>query len=238
MSRIILSVLLLVLVVARAWAQTPPSLDGTPVQTQTGGSAGVSVASGVTTTGSSGILVTAIMFNTGNGPIVSVVSSPALTWAQRGTVCGDPTRSVVVYTAPYSSSFSGSVTVTNTGNGFIDQIVFAVKGAAATPFDSAGPVCATTGGGTGPSIALANNHDFVFCNMGFSGFSYALGTGWTAVGGTAWVQGVMQQTTSTGGSFTCTVTAAGIDAGTIDAFTADSAGGGGGGTLMLLGTGQ
>jgi hypothetical protein len=226
---------------AGALAQTPPSLDGTPVSTNSGGSSGVQTSPTITTTGSAGILVTGV-FNNSGGSVSSVVSSPALTWTQRGTGCDNGTRRTTIYTAPYTSSFSGTVTVTISPSQFVDINVFAVKGSAASPFDANGPVCATPGGGAnGASMTTATNHVFVFCNMGLAGGGYTAGTGWTTIAGTSGFQAVEYQTASGGGSFTCTVAGGGsVDAGTIDAFTADTAGGGGGisGSMMLTGIGQ
>jgi hypothetical protein len=209
-----------------ALAQTPPSLDGTPVQTQTGGTAGSNTTAAFSTVGTSGVVVVPIFCNTPCAiASVTSTSSPTLTFSVRSAPCAGASRTVATYTAPYSSAISGTFTVTATTSTFIDLTVFAVKGVAASPFDPNGPVCNTTGGSTsGASMTTANNHDFVWCNEGLTGAGFVANAGWTAISGNAWFQGTVQQTTSVGGAFTCSNSAGTIDASTIDALTADGAG--------------
>ena len=170
------------------------SLDGS---NHNAGSGATVVVSLTTTTGSGVIVVAA---NT-NAASVSNVTAAGLSFVQRTSITGISGTTITNWTAPYSSNFSGNITVTPASSAFTAVTAFGIGGAPSTSyFDPNGslPVEST---GTILSITTSNANDFIFANYATSNASSTAGSGFAAISAAAnfqLVEYVIVSTTQSG----------------------------------------
>lgn len=158
----------------------------------------------LTTTNGSGLIVVGVI---SNGTVSSITGS-GLTFTQRGTQLVATGGHVDVFTAPYSTNFSGTITVNCNGSPI--AIAFGVSGVkTASPFDVNGPQTNTT---TNASITTANANDFVFAVM-VTGGSMTAAAPWITIAGSSFA-GAMYQIVSATGTYT-SAEATGASSGTI-----------------------
>jgi hypothetical protein len=172
------------------------SLDGTPVTAT--GSGATTTLPGFSTAAGSGEIVVAIITNAAS---VTSVTAPGLTFTLRSSYTGGAGASVgAVFTAPYTSNFSGTVTVTVASSSFAQATVFAIG--SATTGDTGGPVAKPSGGAA--SITTTNANDFVFASMALSTSTGTVGAGWTQIANANFMLVEFQIVSSTG-TFTGTL---------------------------------
>lgn len=187
------------------------SLDGTPVAA--GQSSTTITLTGFTTTAGSGEIVVCILSNAAS--VVSVTAT-GLTFTARNAYSGGFGFSIgAVYTAPYTTNFSGTITVTLASATGGRGVVFAVGGAnTSTPFDSGGP---QNNNGTGaPSITTTNANDFVYTSTNTSLTTTTAGTGWTLISSAGGML-VEYQIVSATGTYTTTIGGGTLQGSIIDA---------------------
>src|SRR5271166_6369566 len=135
------------------------SLDGVGFTNATSTSVSVSL----TTTAGSGVIVVSYIGNAAPASSNPVTAS-GLSFTQRGTTVSAGSNYLAIYTAPYSSNFSGTITVTASTTTYLTAVCWGVGGAATTsyfdtnvslPFQSSSVVAA------GP-INTSNANDFIF----------------------------------------------------------------------------
>lgn len=154
------------------------SLDGSNFGSN--GSASQLIVS-LTTSAGSGVIVMCCVEN--DGPLTSV-TAPSLTFAlltnpQNSTNAG---QFVEIWTAPYTSNFSGNITINSTGAAFFTAVVFGIGGAATSSyFDSNGslPLANPNPAAEIGPASTSNAKDFIF--------GCALGSGSNSVDATNWL---------------------------------------------------
>lgn len=169
----------------------------------------------LTTTQGNGTIVVGLV-TAGNGNL-PVPSASGLIFTQVGSTNnlsnGDQ---VFMWTAPYATNFSGSITITFAlGSPFSVLSVMGISDAkSSSPNDAGGPVNNTS---SAPSMTTLNANDCVIAFFETNGVSASPGSGWTASPGsnsTNFVFMEYQFVTSTG-TFTATMSAGTIAGGTI-----------------------
>jgi hypothetical protein len=152
-----------------------PSLDGTPV-TATASGTTITLAGFSTAAGAGEVVVPVTTNATG----VSSVAAPGLTFTLRSSYTGGAGASVgAVFVAPYTSNFSGTVTVTLASSAFGVATVFAIGGA--TTGDAGAPVAKASGGAA--SLTTTNANDFVYASISLPTSTGTQGAGWTPLPG-------------------------------------------------------
>jgi hypothetical protein len=187
------------------------ALDGTPVNGSQG-SGTTAVTGTLSTSNGSGNIVIAIASNA--GPVVSVAAS-GLSFAQRLTITGTQGPALLaVYTAVYTTNFSGAITVTMTvANQYSEVIAWGVSGSPATAqFDTGAGIPGSSTSTTSP-ITTTNPNDFVYSVNALSATTDTPGAGWTLIATTGFLLCEYQIVSSTG-TFTGT-TGGGLTQGSI-----------------------
>jgi len=167
---------------------------------------------GLTLTTTQGTGVIYVAANTNAVTTVTSVTGTGLTFAKRSSVTGTNGNIVELWAAPYSTNFSGTITVNWGSAGFV-TIAAAGAGNASGTFDSGGPQTGTGVGGA--TITAAHQPDFVIfaSTLGGAGTDTA-GPTWTTVSGTNSLL-LAYQITSATGSFTADDAGANLIAGTV-----------------------
>jgi hypothetical protein len=167
------------------------ALDGST--TGNGGSGTVTTGTLGTTGGSGEILVTIAS----NATTVSSVAAGALTCTSRSSV--GPTfgyNLLAVYGCPYSTNYSGTITVVVGSASSTEVVAFGVK--SATTFDTGGPATSTN-----PPASITTTHatDFVYSLNSLSTTTDTAGSGWTLIASASFAL-VQYQIASSTGTFT------------------------------------
>lgn len=173
------------------------SLDGTPV---TGANVTGTFATGTLTTSAGfGQIVVAIATNAAS---VSSVTATGLVFTQRGAgwTSGFGTATGQEWVAPYTSNFSGVITITLSSNVYGQACAWAIGGANTnTPFDSNVSLPAISASSTATGTT-SNANDFVYA-IAASTSTDTPGAGWTLVASASSLT-VEYQIVSATGSFT------------------------------------
>jgi hypothetical protein len=200
----------------------------------------------LTTTGGSGQIVVCIGTNNTTNPSITSVTAAGLTFLQRTNFfSGSGWTSMNTWVAPYTSNFSGSITITANGTQAVTADVFGISGADTTasvtagspPFDSnaALPAHSASGNVTGQHTSSANTFIFSAVSVSAASDPGGAGAGWTALPGSnanfLLVQYQIVSSTQTGLT-SATATSADDKGSILDAIIAGS--GGGGGSPVLL----
>ena len=129
-----------------------------------------SVVISLTTTAGSGVIVVSYIGNAAPASSNAVTAS-GLTFTQRGTTGNTGGDYLAEFTAPYTSNFSGNITVTASSSTYLTAVVFGIGGAATSSyFDTNGslPLDALSSNadstGAGP-ISTTASHTFIFCAL-------------------------------------------------------------------------
>lgn len=150
------------------------SLDGKNSGSTTAASLNVSL----TTTKWSGTIVAAIISNAA----VTSVTAGGLTFTLRATVNDGGSDFCTIYSAPYSSNFSGNITVNLASSTFVTMTAFGVGGASGFDADASLP---KTAGGNFAAFNTSNARDFIYAlSIPTNSPPYTAGTGWTLLNGT------------------------------------------------------
>jgi hypothetical protein len=202
------------------------SLDGS---IEGNNAAAASLVVSLTTTAGSGVIVVGVLNGNDSNTVTSVTAS-GLTFTSRGTTTGGGDR-ITQYTAPYTTNFSGNITVNLSASDYVTVIAFGVGGAATSNYfdpNLASPVVGTAYPG---SITTTNANDFIYAIIGESTGGDAAGSGYTRIGSSANYNCTEYQIVST----TQSALSVTIGTGAWDVFMADAiiaAGGGGGGNFV------
>lgn len=132
----------------------------------------------LTTTQGSGTIIVCAM--TVAASFTGVPTATGLTFVSRGSVTSAGGVFLQAFEAPYSSNFSGTISITSASSGELDMRAFGV--ANSSGFDTGGPQTASTFG-TNASITTAHAADFVYFQA--ANGSGGVGGSWTNVDGTA-----------------------------------------------------
>lgn len=154
------------------------SLDG---EGTANAGAGTSVSVPLTTTTGSGVIVVLYIGNA--APAASnPVTGAGLSFTNRFSTSSGG-NFFAEYTAPYTSNFSGNITVTASASTFLTSLAFGIGGAATSSFfDANGSLPGTAGSGN-TTISTSNANDFIFgFNVNNAG---APGAPWTLIDATA-----------------------------------------------------
>jgi hypothetical protein len=136
----------------------------------------------LTTTKAPGVIV--VGFSSGIDTVSSVTAS-GLTFTKRvGPVAGTG-NNLYEYAAPYSSNFSGNITIANSGTSFASGIAFGVSGAPSSSyFDPNVSLPATTTTAAAPTGTTTTANDIVFVFVSLMVNTVTPGSGWSRVTGT------------------------------------------------------
>lgn len=180
---------------------------------------GASVTIPLTTQGSSGVIVVLYVGNLAEG---ANPTAPGLTFTKR-TLANPQSGSnfIAEFTAPFTSSFSNTITVNASGSTFITALAFEIKVAATSSiFDANGSLPGSATSGT-ITYSTSNANDFIFT---WAVNNSALGAPWTEIDATArgnFLSNGYQVVSSTQTSQTASATGGGA----VDAIVQASAGG-------------
>jgi hypothetical protein len=180
----------------------------------------------LTTTGGSGVIVV-VGVAAADPQVVSSVTAAGLTFTQRITF--DSGTNNYSFVAPYTSNFSGNITVAigNDEIQFSSGIAFGISGAPASSyFDTNGslPAQATLAAVSGTT---SEPNDFVFCFYSTNDNTVTQGSGWTLIQDSSNYVLAQYQIGGTPGTFTGNISDnTKINAGLMDAIIAGSGGGG------------
>lgn len=156
------------------------SLDG-HATANTG--AGTSVAPNLTTTAGSGVIVVLYVANAAPAASNPVTASGLVFGAPRIST-NDGGDYFAEFTAPYTSNFSGSITVQAASSTYLTALAFGIGGAATSNYYDSNvslPAVNNTGG-TSISITTSNADDFIF---GFGVSPIGSGNPWIEIDTTA-----------------------------------------------------
>lgn len=159
----------------------------------------------LTTTTGSGVIICALLVG-GSASTSGIPTATGLTFTLRKFQTSGAIT-VYIYTAPYTTNFSGTVTVNITGGGaIIEACAFGIGGAATTSsFDpNASVPNAVTG--TDPSVTTSNANDFLVAAEYTTSNGPTAGTGFTEVIPVTFTQFMVQyRIVSATGSYTATL---------------------------------
>jgi hypothetical protein len=160
-------------------APQPPS-GGVTIALDGSGTTNSSLASftiPLTTANGSGLIVVTVGSN--NSTIPTSLVASGLTFTLRTTTANNGGVTNATFTAPYTSNFSGNITVNQGGvAAFTTATAFGISGVhTASPFDGSA-VIGTTG-----TVAITTTHanTFIFAMYGSAVASPGAGAGWTAI---------------------------------------------------------
>lgn len=126
-------------------------------------STGTSLPVTLTTTGGCGIIVVGLV---GFDVSAGVPTATGLTFTQRGSGINVGGQFTQVYTAPYSTNFSGTITATTSSSGFDTVLAFGISGPPSSSFfdtNASLPGQNTTAGATTTAtISTSNANDFIY----------------------------------------------------------------------------
>lgn len=191
------------------------SLDGTPLAASAGGTS-TAVTGTFTTSAGSGVIIAGCATNAAS---ITSVTASGLTFTARKTLT--PTNGptvLAVYTAPYTSNFSGAVTMTQASAGpYGEIIVFAAGGADTAPgFDGNASVPGSSSSTTS-SETTSNANDFVYSVNGLNQATDTAGTGWTIAASANFLLAQYQIVSATGTFTSATATGGATQGSIIDA---------------------
>jgi hypothetical protein len=131
----------------------------------------------LTTTGGSGTVVVGAVVS-GSTTVASVVGlGLTFTASSANPVSVNATDKAYLFTAPYTSNVSGSITVTLVGTGYNVVSVMGISGTKTTAAIDGAAVGAV---GSGPAITTTNANDAVVAILEVSGVAASPGAGWLA----------------------------------------------------------
>ncbi len=152
----------------------PLSLDGTAVNS--GSTSPLTLS--LTTTQGSGVIVVALLSNASS---ITSVTAPGLTFTSRKSI--GPTAGpgiIAEFTAPYSATFSGTISINLGSNAYVAASAWGV--ANATTFDANASVPNTHTTSTACAVSTTTAADFIYGVAGSSTLSGATaGAGWTLI---------------------------------------------------------
>ena len=174
----------------------------------------ISSTPSLTTANGSGVIVIGLAIA---GIQTAIISGPGLSFTPIGIkpLLLANTNNVYMWTAPYSSNFSGNITVTLSGSVYHIVSVLAISGAkTSSPNDAGGPVDNTS---AAPTMTTLNANDCVVSFFETNGVAASAGSGWTgSPGSVATNFGFMEyQFAVSTGTFTSSMSAGTIAGGTI-----------------------
>jgi len=202
-------------------------LDGSATVNNSTGTVAVSL----TTSNGSGVIVVSIVSNSAT---ITSVTATGLTFTSRSTANGSGVY-LYNYTAPYTSNFSGSITVVMGAAQYTTVTAFGVSGAATSNyFDPNASLPATSGNAAAlPTISTSDANDFLFVNYEPSnGPPYTAGSGWTLINGSLYQYVAYKIVSSTQSNLTPPLAASG---GSVNTATVDAIISAGAGTDVLMG---
>jgi hypothetical protein len=187
----------------------------------------------LTTITGSGLIVAAVTSNQFAG--IASVTAPGLTFALREQITGTGGLNCIsIWTAPYTSNFSGVITATQVDSGAIVMWVWGVGGAAtSSSFDTGAGIPGSSKTAALPSITTTNANDFVYSVNSLDTATDTAGSGWTLLTPATGFTLIQFQITSATGTFSPTTgTSDNTNGSVIDAIVAATGGGGGGGNFV------
>lgn len=217
-----------------------------------GGSSANSASTGtLTTSAGSGVIVAMVLFANNGGATVSSVTATGLTFTARpGGTYTNASNTVVEYTAPYTTNFSGAVTVNLTGGpAFLSILAFGVGGAATNSFfdaNGAVPAIKSTTNAVSAAISTNNANDFLYLltlpGSGSDTFTDSQSANWTVIyedASTLFLGAAYRIVSATVSGLTVTDNTNAMVGSLVDAIIQAPAGGGGGSsTLSMVGVGH
>ncbi len=138
---------------------------------------GTSQSVTLTTAGGSGVII--VMVETGGLDLPNTPTATGLTFTQRAQVALSTAGNLTEYQAPYTTDFSGTISVTTGGAGqFVGVVTTGISGAAtSSSYDSGGPQTASGN----VSETTTNANDFVFCGYASTGQDPTSSSPWTSL---------------------------------------------------------
>ncbi len=134
----------------------------------------------LTTTGGSGVIIVGVI---SNATSVTSVTAVGLTFTARGD--GGGTTLVKTYSAPYTTNFSGTITVLVDSDAFTTVTAFGISGAKTSNFFDPNLASPAQSDVVYPPVTTTNANDFIFvCAAPADSPDYTAGAGWTLIDGT------------------------------------------------------
>lgn len=158
--------------IGKGGGSVPFALDG---NSGVVGEVGSSFVLPLTTANGSGVIVVGGL---SNSSIVSVTAA-GLTFTQRAT---NPSPLVFEYTAPYTTNFSGNITVTTSSASGGTGLAFGISGAKTASYFDPNVSLPALSATASPIASTTNANDFIFALIKPNGATSTPGTGWTLLG--------------------------------------------------------